>query len=174
MRQRLLSKRGSVAALLAAGLGLASAFAASPSQGATAGAPSASPLSIVDHAASEATIALSPKAGRFERQAAEDLAGYVKLMTGVALPIRNTQQQIDAALASGKPLILIGQAALAAKPGLNDELRAVLKKEPYGRADGVVVSREGNRVYLAGSDDESHYFAVAQLLRAWGVRWFMP
>ena len=174
MPQRLLSKRRSVAALFAAGLGLASVFAANSSLGATAGGRSAAPLSIVDHATSEATIALAPKSGRFERQGAEDLTAYVKLMTGVALPIRRTQKEIDAALASGKPLILVGQAALAAKPELKDKLRAVLKKEPYGRADGVVLSHEENRIYLAGSDDESHYFAVAELLRAWGVRWFMP
>ena len=37
-----------------------------------------------------------------------------------------------------------------------------------------MLRREGNRVYLAGNNDLSHYFAVAELLRRWGCRWYMP
>ncbi|WP_331936289.1 DUF4838 domain-containing protein [Methylosinus sp.] len=68
----------------------------------------------------------------------------------------------------------MGQAALAARPELVDRLAAVRKKNPYFRADAVVLWRDGARVYVAGANDESHYFAAAELLREWGVRWFMP
>jgi len=34
--------------------------------------------------------------------------------------------------------------------------------------------REGNRVYLAGNNQLSHYLAVAELLRQWGCRWYVP
>jgi hypothetical protein len=40
--------------------------------------------------------------------------------------------------------------------------------------DGILLRREANRVYIASNDDEAHYFAAAELLRRWGVRWFMP
>jgi hypothetical protein len=66
-------------------------------------------------------------------------------------------------------LRVIGQRALAAKSELKKGLGAVLKQKVLLRADGVVLLREGNRVYLAGSTDESHYFAVAEFLRVWGV-----
>ncbi|MFT5258937.1 MAG: hypothetical protein ACI9J2_000876 [Saprospiraceae bacterium] len=28
--------------------------------------------------------------------------------------------------------------------------------------------------FIAGNNDEAHYFAVAELLRQWGCRWYMP
>jgi hypothetical protein len=43
---------------------------------------------------------------------------------------------------------------LAAKSELKKGLGAVLKQQVLLRADGVVLLRDGNRVYLAGSTDE--------------------
>ena len=149
-------------------------LSANGAQGATAGAPAAKPLIIADGAKSDAIIVLSPNAGRYERQAAEDVEKYIELMTGAALPITRTQEAVDGALSSGRPLVMVGQTAFAANPELTNKLAAVLKEKPHFRADGVVLLRDDARVYLAGSNDESHYFAVAELLRAWGVRWFMP
>jgi hypothetical protein len=147
---------------------------ATPACCATAGSPASNALLIVDRGKSDAVIVLSPQAGRFERQAAEDLAKYIKAMAGASVAISSASDVSDAGFASGRPLLIIGQAALAAKPILKRELAAVLEQKPLLRADGIVLLREANRVYLEGSNDESHYFAVAELLRAWGVRWFMP
>jgi hypothetical protein len=79
-----------------------------------------------------------------------------------------------AALAGSRPLLIVGKTALAEQPGLSEAIALKLKKSPQLRYDGIALRREGNRVYLAGNNDKSHYFAVAELLRAWGVRWFMP
>lgn len=162
---------------IAAGVALTVAqmaeMTSTPAVSATAGTPGSNRLLIVNRGKTDATIVLSPEAGRFERHAAEDLAKYIEAMTGVSLPIYSTDD-ISAALTSKRQLLIIGQNVFAAKPELKNRLAAVLKQKPLLRADGIVLLREGNRVYLAGSNDESHYFAVAELLRAWGVRWFMP
>ncbi len=163
-----------IAAGVILGCVLTAAMTTTPALCAVAGAPTSNSLIVVDRGRSDATIVQSPKAGRYEQQAAEDLAKYIKLMTGVAVPISNTTEAIDAAFKSGRPLLVLGEAALAAKPQLTNALKPVLKEKPYLRADGVVLLREANKVYLAGSNDESHYFAMAELLRSWGVRWFMP
>ncbi|MDQ3623227.1 MAG: DUF4838 domain-containing protein, partial [Verrucomicrobiota bacterium] len=57
---------------------------------------------------------------------------------------------------------------------LQTALAAVAKKNPVVRADAVVLKRVNQRVYLAGANDESHYFAVASLLQQWGCRWYLP
>ena len=162
------------AAILAVAVAVMTAMAADHARAAAAGGDAATPLIIAEAGKSDAVIVLSPTAGRYERQAAEDLAKYIALMTGAAPSIARTREAIDAALSSVRPLLLLGQAALAAKPQLSDRLAAIIKQKPDLRADGVVLLREANKVYLAGSNDESHYFAAAELLRAWGVRWFMP
>ena len=149
-------------------------FGATPSFSATAGAPSVNELVIVKGQASDAVIVRAPGAGPYERLAAEDLAKYIEMMTGVKLPIAETPDAIEAALASRRPLLIVGEEALMAKPDLRATLASVVKKAPYLRTDGIVLRREANRVYVAGNDDEAHYFAAAELLRRWGVRWFMP
>ncbi|MEO6908445.1 MAG: DUF4838 domain-containing protein, partial [Abditibacteriaceae bacterium] len=53
-------------------------------------------------------------------------------------------------------------------------LDKVKKKNPLIRADAIVVRRDGNRVLLAGSNDDSQYFAVTWLLQHWGCRWYLP
>jgi len=149
-------------------------FGVPPSFSATAGAPSVNELVIVKGQASDAVIVRAPGAGAYERLAAEDLAKYIEMMTGVKPPIAETPDAIEAALASRHPLLIVGEEALRAKPDLRATLALVVKKAPYLRTDGIVLRREANRVYVAGNDDEAHYFAAAELLRQWGVRWFMP
>ena len=153
---------------------MAPLFIATQCLSATAGSPAASELVIVKDRASDAVIVRAPGAGPHERLAAEDLAKYIEMMTGAKLPIADTSDAVAAALASCRPLLIVGEQALLAKPDLRASLAAVIKKNPYLRTDGIVLRREANRVYLAGNGDEAHYFAAAELLRRWGVRWFMP
>ena len=149
-------------------------FGATPSLSATAGAPSVNNLVIVEGQSSDAVIVRAPGAGPYERLAAEDLAKYIDMMTGVKPAIAETPDAVETALSSRRPLLIVGEAALTAKPDLRAALASVVKKSPYLRTDGIVLRREDNRVYVAGNDDEAHYFAAAELLRRWGVRWFMP
>ena len=153
---------------------MAPLFMATQCLSATAGSPAASELVIAKDRASDAVIVRAPGAGPHERLAAEDLAKYIEMMTGAKLPIADTSDAVAAALASRRPLLIVGEQALLAKPELRASLAAVIKKHPYLRTDGIVLRREANRVYLAGNGDEAHYFAAAELLRRWGVRWFMP
>ena len=99
---------------------------------------------------------------------------YIGLMCGGQPTIASTLNAIDAAMAGKTPVLVVGREALKARPELRDRLGAVLKKDPHLRTDGIVLRREGNRVYLAGNHDASHYFAVAEMLRRWGCRWYMP
>jgi Domain of unknown function (DUF4838) len=141
---------------------------------ATAGKPDGDALVIAAGGQTTAVIIVSPDAEIHERQAADDLAKYIELMCGARPGVANTQQAIHAALAGKQPLLVVGQEALKAKPELGVAIDAVLKKNPYLRTDGIALRRQGNRVYLTGNNDRSHYFAVAELLRRWGCRWYFP
>ena len=158
----------SVFLALVAVVGNASAFAT------VAGTPGDNPLAIVSRGTSSTVIVSSPQAGPWEKNAIADLQKYIGQMTGVTLQIAATEESNTAALANGQPLLIVGEAARKVKPELYERLQSILKTKPFFRADGILLQREGERVYLLGSNDESHYFAVAELLRAWGVRWFMP
>jgi len=143
-------------------------------QAATAGKPTTSDLGIVAGGQSDAIVVRAPNAGKWERAAADDLVRYVREMTGVTLPTADTPATIAQALAGSRPLLILGQEALALRPDLATRIGAILKPNPIIRGDGIALIRDGNRVYLAGNCDEAQYFAVADLLRRWGVRWFMP
>ena len=73
-----------------------------------------------------------------------------------------------------KLFLIVGEQALTMQPELRAALGAVLKKKPHLRSDGIALKRVANRVYLAGNNPLSHYFAVVELLRRWGCRWYMP
>ena len=157
----------SVAAVL-----LFSALAAPASP--VAGKSGSHDLVIADAGRTEAVVVVAPEAKGWERRAAEDLVNYIGLMTGVRPALATNREAIDAALKGKTPVLLVGSEALKARrQPLEKSLNAVVKKNPVLRADAIVIQRDGNRVYLAGTNEESHYYAVAELLRLWGCRWFM-
>lgn len=75
---------------------------------------------------------------------------------------------------ANSPVIIVGQQALRAQPSLQASLDKVKKKSPLVRSDAIVVRRVGRQVLVAGSNDESHYFAASWLLQHWGCRWYLP
>ncbi|MHB0935334.1 MAG: DUF4838 domain-containing protein [Armatimonadota bacterium] len=131
-------------------------------------------LVVVSNGKTDAIVAVSPAAKGLEQAAAADLVKYIGLMSGAAPALANTKEAIDAALKSKAPVLLVGELALQTEPGLRRELAKAAKAKPMLRADAVVVKRDGNRVYLAGTNGDSHYFAAAWLLQQWGCRWYIP
>lgn len=118
--------------------------------------------------AQEISISVQPDAGHWETKAAADLGKYIHLMTG-----RNVEK--SASLVSNPNLsFVVGELALKSKPELRRQLKAIQKKNPTLRADAIVSVLEGKTVYLAGSNDDSHYFAVSKFLHDQGCRWYMP
>lgn len=142
-----------------------------------AGAASAAdepPLTIVENGASQAVIVVDPDAAAIERQAAEDLAKYIELMTGARLALADQPAAIQQALAGAAPALVIGEAALKADPSLKQVLAKAAKPRPVLNADAIALRRRGNRVLLAGTNAHSHYYAVSELLHRWGCRWYLP
>ena len=117
---------------------------------------------------------MSPIAEKWEQKAAEDLVHFIGLMTDVKIPAISKQDAIDDALESNTPLLIIGREAINANPNVFKTIEKVLKKNPQLQTDGVVLIRKGNHIYLVGNNDRSHYYAVVELLRRWGCRWYMP
>ncbi len=168
-----------------------------------AGTSGKNDLVIAEQGRTEAVIVVSPEAGEkvtigegrqartivkreWERRAADDLAHYIELMSGARPAIADTEEAIAAALGGKAPVLLVGEAALKARPELREVLARTAKQEPVLRPDAIVLRRDGNRVYLAGLDPseerpdrlvlngEGHYYAVSRLLHLWGCRWYLP
>jgi len=131
-------------------------------------------LLVADKGKTQAVVVVSPKAGVWEKKAADDLVRCIELMCGARPTLANTDAAIAPVLKSGVPLLIVGQAALDLEPSLKAKLAKVAKKNPFLRADAIVLERKGNRVYLAGTNDDSHYYAAAELLERWGCRWYLP
>jgi hypothetical protein len=142
--------------------------------GQVAGDSGADDLMIAEGGVSKAVVAVSPLAGEWEKRAAGDLVTYIEKMSGARVEMANTAEGMAGALKATSPVIIVGRAALEAEPSLKDALAKVAKANPVLRADAIVVRRSGNRVYVAGLNDDCQYYAVADLLRRWGCRWFLP
>ena len=134
----------------------------------------ADPLVVVEEGSGRARVGVHPEAGEWERRAAEDLVRYVEEMSGARLPLLEETADLERAMAGPAPLLLVGRAALEADLSLGPRLAALQKADPVLRSDAIVARRRGDRVYLAGGNDESHYYAAVELLRHWGCRWYLP
>ncbi len=131
-------------------------------------------LVIAQGGKTSAQIVVSPQAGIWEKRAATDLQKYIEMMSGAKPALADTREAIAQALHLKTPLVIVGQEAVRAQPSLQGALDKVKKKNPFVRADAIVVRRVGSQVLVAGSNDESHYFAASWLLQSWGCRWYMP
>lgn len=134
----------------------------------------AAELVLAEGGRTTATVIVSPSAGKWERQAAEDLALYFERMSGAKPALVSTAEAIPAALAGPGPKLIVGQQALALDPALAQRLAQAAKPKPELRADAIALVRQGDRILLAGTNDDSHYYAVAALLQRFGCRWYYP
>ena len=118
----------------------------------TAGTSAVNDLAIAQGGASAATIVVSAQAGKWEKQAAEDLQKYIERMSGAKVALANQPESIAAALKAATPVLIVGQEALKADASLATALASVAKKQPTVRADAVVVRRAGNRVFIRSEE----------------------
>ncbi|MFM1550113.1 MAG: DUF4838 domain-containing protein [Lentisphaeria bacterium] len=130
------------------------------------------PLHIAQQGKAVAVVCVDSAAAEaedrtWEQRAAADLAHYIEVMCGAAPAVANDVN------ADG-PLLVVGQLALRTEPSLQVALDQIKKQDPVLRADAIVVRRDGNRIYLAGTNDISHYHAVAWFLQQLGCRWYLP
>lgn len=145
-----------------------------PASASVASAQNSNDLVIAQGGETSAQIVVSPQAGAWEKRAATDLQKYIAMMTGARPALADEPASIAQAMRAKTPVIVVGQAALKADPSLQLALDKVKKKNPVVRADAIVVRRLGRQVLVAGSNDESQYFAVSWLLQSWGCRWYLP
>ena len=102
------------------------------------------------------------KAASTDREAAEDLANYIKQMSGteVALKVSGT----DGKPPADTPAMVVGE--LAKEMGLD--------APPKTRSgDGYRLQLKGNKLLMAGETPASTFFATAHLLDHFGCRWFI-
>lgn len=125
-------------------------------------------LVVAEGGTSKAVIVVADDAGPWEKRAATDLQHYIGLMSGAEPTL------VKGAVPPSGTAIVIGQAAIRDDPATATALARVAKRHPVVQADAISARRVGNRVFLAGSNDESHYFAVSWLLQQWGCRWYLP
>lgn len=147
---------------------------AAATNAATAGRGGGNELVVVNNGQTTAVVIVSPEAGPYEKLAADDLVRYVGQISGAKPGLANSAEAVTQALSGQGPVLIVGQEALRARPALARQISAILKKNPRLNTDGIGIAREGNKVFIAGNNDASHYYAVAELLKQWGCRWYLP
>ena len=102
----------------------------SPCRGEIAGTSGPNDLFIAQGGASPATIVVSAEAGKWEKQAAEDLQKFIERMSGAKPALANQPESIAAALKATTPVLIVGQEAVKADASLSKALADVAKKKP--------------------------------------------
>ncbi len=95
--------------------------------------------------------------------AAQDLQEYVKKMTGVEVPLRETDE--ISGISSGIPAFVLG--GLARKLGVEPPRTEFAE-------DGYVLEMKDGRLLIAGEGDRGTAYGVADFLYRQGVRFYMP
>ena len=95
---------------------------------------------------------------------------YIFRNTNARPVLVESDEAAQQALRGTGPVLVVGEAALVTAPELRDELKRVAKSNPQLRADAIVLRRNGKHVFLARTNDDAHYYAVAELLRRWDCR----
>lgn len=127
--------------------------------------PKASPerLAVVMKSLPVAMKKEAMRVGDEEKLAAEELAAYVKKISGAELVIKRLKEGEELPMGN---LLLLG-AALAKNAGLEKELSALTP-------DGFLIRTQGNRLILSGRRARGTLYSVYELLETLGCRWVMP
>ncbi|MBV9083656.1 MAG: DUF4838 domain-containing protein [Acidobacteriaceae bacterium] len=96
-----------------------------------------------------------------EQFAATELSRYLALITGSSFPVVT-----NASVPAGKPAFLLGRA-LAEDSGIK------FSESQFG-ADGFLLRRSGEHVFVAGTSSRGTLYATYALLEKLGCRWFAP
>jgi hypothetical protein len=123
-------------------------------------APTGPPFDLVRDGRPVATIVTADAPDPAEKGAASELAHYLKLATGAALPIVTESQ------APAGPQVHVGRTQAAQGAGV----------PPSGLdRDGIVLRTAKERLFLCGGDPYATYFAVTRFLQTQcGCRWYIP
>lgn len=121
-----------------------------------------SELLLVEDGRSCAVIVLDPDAGRYEKQAAEDLQHYVGKITGAILPVGNAPGEVG----FDGTVIELGAGAV--------KNRRTARKASRLEADGFVISSGSDRLSIMGSTPQGTLFGVYRLIRELGVKFCWP
>ncbi len=97
-----------------------------------------------------------------DREAAEDLATYIKQMSGAQLELKTVEK--DGKPGEATPAVLVGK--LARETGMDAPPKTL-------SGDGYRLQLKGNHLLLAGENEASTFFATAHLLENFGCRWFI-
>ncbi len=140
---------------------------------------SAAPLIIAEDGATDAIVCVDEGAmidgeREWERRAAEDIVNYIELMTGARPALVQDPDAVQDALQGDAPTFIVGKLALETDDAAREAIESASVGNTVLRADAIAVRRDGNRIYIAGANDDSHYYAAAWLLNEWGVRWYLP
>lgn len=110
------------------------------------------------------SVIVDKQAGTWEAKAAQDLATALEQMTGAPVAVNGS--------AEGRLEFVVGSAAFKTAPDLAKDLARLTSAPSVMRSDAIVVRKRGRQVLLAGSNDDSHYFAVSWFLHKQGCRWY--
>ena len=121
----------------------------------------ASEFPVVTEGKARCQIVLGQGALPVEKQAAEDLARCLQVMTGVMVPLVVEGQET-----AGVPRLLVGPCKLP------DDVMAKVKAQDYG---GYVITRSGADLVVRGPSEYGSNNAIRGLLTDYlGVRWYGP
>lgn len=119
-------------------------------------------IKVVNEGKSSYKIVIPEASKPWEKFAAEELAKYIKKMSGAELPVVN-----DSAPRSKNEIILGDSNKRLKESGIK------LPEDKWGM-DGFTIRTKGNDIIIAGSAPRGTIYGVLELLEMWGVRFFTP
>ncbi len=119
------------------------------------------PLVLAQDGTSAYNIALSTDASPSEKFAAGELQKFLRIISGVTIPVHRDNERFDC------PLILVGTGRLQQRVAPEIDVTAL-------GDEGFVISSAGPHLVLAGGRLRGTMYAVYRFLKILGCRWYTP
>ena len=138
------------------------------------GCATAEPLVLVGDGAAQCVIVLPETPEKYEKLAAEELAHFLKEMSGAEIPVKTGTPATAGTLPEGEVRILLGSAAgeLIGPEMLDRALGD--RRDDLNCRDGFVIRTDGNVLAIRGVRHTGTLFGVYDFLERLGCRWFWP